>query len=154
MYNHLKTGFLLAVILLFSPSTKGQEDSLQIEMNPNVIHADFGILGVSISYERTIHQWEKSHLNVRAGIGRVITFTGDEARNIFPSLQLITGNGWFHFEAGLGINIIRTDYYKEYEPLPLAQIELRIEPPGEGFVFRVGIGLENNIINTGFGWKF
>ncbi|MBN1951269.1 MAG: hypothetical protein JW801_08690 [Bacteroidales bacterium] len=153
---------LLALLALPAFNCFGQLDTLHPRAAMNVIHVDFGIIGLNANYERTFREFNRSHLNYRAGFGWVVDFIAESNANLIGSVQYIYGVRWIHFEAGLGLNfmvrkawdsIAEEDYLKP-QLMPLVMIGLRIEPPGKGPVFRLGLGTESSVISAGLGWKF
>lgn len=155
---------LLSVLfsLIQLPAISQVEEAQSSKTAQNVIHGNFGIVGANINYERTFREFEKSRLNWRAGFGWVVDFDLESNANFIGSVQYITGVKWFHFEAGLGLNLMVGDRYiddlseSRVRPhvLPLIMVGFRIEPPVRGPVIRLGVGTEGSIMSAGLGWKF
>lgn len=157
-----KITLLSALFLLLLLPAFGQDEAPSPKKAYNVIHADLGILGINLNYERTFKELPKSHFNYRGGFGYVLDFDTNNNFNLIGSIQYITGVKWFHFEAGLGLNYMMrkgwdNDLLEDVfvqQLMPLVMIGLRIEGPGPGPLFRMGVGTEGSIISAGVGWKF
>lgn len=152
-----KTVILILLFILVSRPGIAQNDSPTPKKEQNVIHADFGLIGFNVNYEKTFHKFRRSHLNFRTGLGYVIDFDLYGNVNLIGSVQYIIGNGFLHFETGLGINFMLHEAYGgAIEPgfMPLVMVGLRFEPPGPGPVFRVGVGTEGSLMSAGVGLKF
>ncbi|MEM9687542.1 MAG: hypothetical protein AAF934_11570, partial [Bacteroidota bacterium] len=155
-YSKLKAYFL-GCFVLFMVNIYGQEvniDAIPTLLKKNAVYGSIGYLVYygfyNINVERTLWDTNGIITNIRARLGGGEWARGgwggsEGGTHFIGTLSALTGYRTFHFELNIGAVYLHDKINNKNFIYPASALGIRLQKPGEPYVFRFGIGFPEAI---------